>query len=187
MRLLILSACVALLTGCAVSPEDLGGSRRPTNTVDDFTGAKTETVSTSAIGGLSSEMKAPARISFTLSRVISRTSETNFTLTVNYNGLNRAHGGHGWLFIKPGPSLTFLIDGEMQSLTSARGSEPFREVGANGAALETAHYDMPPDLPGRIAKANSVKVRFHGESYVMDKPFTEANKKTFAEFERRFL
>jgi hypothetical protein len=180
MRLSLFLSVVILCSGC-VAPEDFGGARKPAHSVDDFTGVTTDSISTTPIGGLSSELKSPARISFTLSREQEKQANSRHFLTVHYNGLSTSHGGAGWLFIKAGESLSFLIDGETFPLSSTEGSERFREV-VNGTVRETAKYPLPISIAERIAKAALVKVRLTGTSYFLDKTLNESNKRTFAEF-----
>lgn len=171
------------LTGCAT--EDFGGNRQPSSRTDEFTGLRTDTIHTSPIGGLTSEIKAPARITLSLSRHITKSGITNFTLTVNYNGLSTHGGGFGWLFIESGATLTLLIDGQTLSLESKDGSRRYREV-VGATVRETAIYELPVDLAKRIGKAGEVKMRLTGSSYTMDKPFTESNRRTFSEFAAKF-
>lgn len=173
---------LAILVGGCVAPEDFGGARKPSHNVDEFTGETTDTVHTAPIGGLTSELKAPARITLSLIRTVSKSGETNAMLRVNYKGL-RPSGG--WLFIEPGESLIFLIDGETIALRTTEGSARFREVGDGGVVYETAYYPFSLKLADRIASASSVKMRLKGTSSFMDKPFNEGNLKSFGDFSSR--
>lgn len=166
-----------LLVGCmGVAPDDLHMAARPTQTVDEFTGVKRETLTTAPFGG---EMKDGARVFLTLIHETSREGKQSTQLCANYKGFGQ------WLFIEAGAALVFLIDGRTEELMSVEGSLRFRKVdGPN--VRERAYYPLSLDLCRRIGQAQTVKLRLIGKSHTVDKTFTAGTQKTFTEFAEKF-
>lgn len=165
-----------LLGGClGVAPDDLHMAAAPTRTVDDFTGTTHETMTAAPFGGETDG----ARIFLTLVHETASDGKQSTELCTHYKGFG------GWLFIEPGPSLVFLIDGQKEELRSAEGSVRFREVdGVN--VRERAYYPISLDQCRRIGQAQSVRLRLVGRRYFVDKTFTPAAQKTFTEFADKF-
>jgi hypothetical protein len=164
------------LCGCVgVAPDDLQMAARPTQTVDEFTGTTRETMTTAPFGG---EMDG-ARVFLTLIHETTRDGKPSTRLCANYKGFGE------WLFIEPGASLIFLIDGQTEELRSAEGSTRFREVDGRNVR-ERAYYPLSMDLCRRIGQAQTVKLRLIGRSYKVDKTFAATTQKTFTEFADKF-
>ena len=170
-----LALATIFLAGC-VAPDDLHMAAKPTRAVDEFTGTVRETMTTAPFGG---EMNDGARVFLTLIHETPRDGKKNTQLCANYKGFGQ------WLFIEPGASLLFLIDGKTEELGSAEGSARFREVdGPN--VRERAYYPISLELCRRVAQAQSVKLRLVGRSYSVDKTFAAITKKTFFDFAEKF-
>ena len=101
-------------------------------------------------------------------------------------GFSVKYEGPDWLFIEPGESLIFLIDGEKVILKSKDGSEGAREIRekpyVGTIVQEIAHFHGgDPDLLRKIANAKQVDVRVMGKHY-LDRHFTEENFANFKSF-----
>ena len=133
-------------------------------------------MTTAPFGG---EMKDGARVFLTLIHDTTRDGKQSAQLCANYKGFGQ------WLFIEPGASLVFLIDGQTVELQSPDGSAKFRDVDGQ-TVRERAYYPLPLDLCRRIAQAQTVKLRLIGRSFTVDKTFASTTQKTFTEFADKF-
>ena len=111
---------------------------------------------------------------FELIHATTQEGKTSASLGVHYKGFDSC------LFIEPGSSLVFLIDGAKETLSTPTGSRRSRRIDGQNVR-ESAIYPISLELCERISKAATVKVRVIGDRYV-DKDVPDAAKKVFADF-----
>ena len=150
---------VVLLAGCAAGP------RYHVETIEDkFDGHVIDRM------GLNSIVGTP--LSLNAQRYADKKGTVQYSLIVSY--VQREQ----WLFIEPGETLVFLVDGERLGLVTRNGSRDHREVKAiMGTVLDTerAWYDITLEDLRRVANAGEVLLKLQGRARWIEARLTPGN------------
>ena len=162
-------AAIAFVAGC-------GGVFWPYSVKpyeDEFTGAR-------GVAMRNNEVAGPAMESGRLFLDVRRLDDgaaSRLILEVRYMAPD-------WMFIRPGESLVFLVDGERLPV-SGEGSAGRREVEAAGGAVtvyEQATYAIDPSVLRRIGSASEVRMRISGQARNLERRLSQQNLERFAAF-----
>ncbi len=103
--------------------------------------------------------------------------EARYYLEVRYEGASDA----GYIDLAPGESLYLSVDGELLKFRSL-GSDATRHETKRGTFVETALYEVEPDIIKKIAAANEVKVQINGQARKLYREFKPINFQKFRNF-----
>lgn len=110
-------------------------------------------------------------------RVRDNAWDSRYYLEVRYEGANDA----GFIDLAPGETLLVSADGELMRFRGL-GSDATRHRTGRGTFVETALYEVEPDVIKRIAAANDVKVQINGQSRKLYREFKPINFQKFRHF-----
>jgi hypothetical protein len=96
---------------------------------------------------------------------------------VRYEGASDA----GYIDLAPGESLYLSVDGELLKFLGL-GSDATRYETSRGTFVETALYEVKPEMIKKIAAANDVKVQINGQSRKLYREFKPVNFQKFRNF-----
>jgi len=102
-------------------------------------------------------------------------NESKLGIIVEYSNID-------WMFIAPGKSLIFLIDGNPVELYSEQGSSPNRDVKSGTSVVEKAAYDCTPEILISLSNASSVRYKLIGSKYYTEGSLSQTNLDRFKKF-----
>lgn len=170
-ELLLMAACVGLMTGCETTPPADVVSR-----TDEITGRQSHLITDNI---LEDESQADSLLWLNASQLFTYRGAAKFYLEVRF----QARPERGLIEISPGQSLTITADGVPMRFTGP-GSPKFRKE-KYGTFIENAVYTVDFSQIEQIAKAKSVKVRVAGGKGFVERQFAPKNFENFKEFVRQ--
>lgn len=163
---------VALLAGCA-------GKNVPYRVaVDEF--QKTEMLSTGQVGWLDGTPALSLTMVSLSAHLRNFDGQDRMTMSVSVDS-------DGWVFIREGESLVFLLDGQRLALESPAGSSPYRKVITGKRIQEIAFYRVNAAQVRQVAAANEVRLRIYGASQTLDRSFSDSYHQAFDDFVKHVL
>ena len=103
--------------------------------------------------------------------------DSRYYLEVRYEGASDA----GYIDLAPGESLYLSVDGELLKFLGL-GSDATRYETSRGTFVETALYEVKPEMIKKIAAANDVKVQINGQARKLYREFKPVNFQKFRNF-----
>ncbi len=119
-----------------------------------------------------------ALIEVNAQKYIPKGEDASYQLFIYYNWTD-------WIFIDPGLSLMFLVDGERMDL-HGDGSHDERHSVKNGVT-ETAFYMVSESELRSLANAKSVRMRLMGSEYDIDRDFEAINILNLKDFVTKYV
>jgi hypothetical protein len=111
------------------------------------------------------------------SRVPNGFKAYRYFLEVRYMATEQA----GWLEIRPGESLTLIVDGQTMKFDGS-GSLNMRKESKKGIVRESAIYEVTREQLRRIASAKNVVVQVRGANGLIERQFKLENFQRFQRF-----
>jgi len=168
IRFMLLALGLFTWAGCA--------THKVITTHDEFDGTTKHRMYFNALG--CAGLLAPT-IQLKAQRFDQKDGAISYSLIVEYSGKN-------WLFIAPGESLVFKIDGKRKAF-SGEGSADHRHVGGLAGVSETAWYhEVKLEDLRELANAQEVKIKIEGKNTYVTRCFKDYSFKSFQNFVANF-
>jgi hypothetical protein len=158
-----------LLAGCASPPESDSYTHRATLTGPDMDITLDNLLESSEDRSYLAWLSAV--------RVRDDAWQSRYYLEVRYEGASDA----GYIDLAPGESLLMEVDGEKLRFRGL-GSDATRYETRRQTFVETALYEVNPEMIKKIAAANEVKVQINGQARKLYREFKPVNFQKFRHF-----